>query len=67
MCYILKYALPNIVCLFFFFAHIIEEFEIIKHKTVTFDHLTAVTVQNSDVWVVTPSGLVEIYVVRNVS
>jgi hypothetical protein len=55
----MKYALTNIVC---FFAHVIEKFEIIKQMAVTFDLLTAVTVQNNDFWVVTPSGLVEIYV-----
>ena len=55
----MKYALPNIVCCF---AHVIKTFEIIKQKAVTFDLLTAATVQNNDVWVVTPSGLVEIYV-----
>jgi hypothetical protein len=55
----MKYALPNIVC---FFAHFIEKFEIIKKKAATFDLLTAVTVQNNYVWVVTLSVLVEIYV-----
>jgi hypothetical protein len=58
VCYIMKYALPNIV----FFAYVIEKFEIIKQMAVTFDLFTAVTVHNNDVWVVTPSGLVEIYV-----
>ena len=45
-----------------FFAHLIEKFEVIKQKAVTFDLLTAVTVHSNDVWVVTLSGLVEIYV-----
>lgn len=51
--------LPNIVC---FFAHVVEKFEIIKQKAVTFNLLAAVTVKNNDVWVVTASDLVEIFV-----
>jgi hypothetical protein len=55
----MKFAVPNIV---WFFAHGIENFVTIQQKAVTFGLLTAVTVQDNDVWVVTPSGLVEIYV-----